>query len=129
MPSVNIRPCSPCAHDRCHLIELDDQLGDAYAVTCDECGARGPMDTDADSALLKGNMRYAATRRRHIWASNACSNAYEYWMSAGGVGAAAPARQPEEIVRCNTQYAACGHFGVHLRAIANVAVLKLGSDG
>ena len=53
-----IRPCPHCAHDRCHLIELDDQPGDAHAVTCDECGTRGPADMTDDMAVFKWNLRY-----------------------------------------------------------------------
>ncbi len=36
-----IRDCPHCAHDRCELVELHDQPGEAYAVHCAECGGRG----------------------------------------------------------------------------------------
>lgn len=55
---IVLTPARTDAHDRCQFIELDDQPGECYAVACEECGARGPMDTDADSAMMKWNMRY-----------------------------------------------------------------------
>ena len=56
MPA-NLRPCPHCAHDRCHVVEAGDaDLG--YAVICDKCGARGPVDGSDDMAASKWNMRY-----------------------------------------------------------------------
>jgi hypothetical protein len=52
-----IRDCPHCAHDRCELIELHDQPGDAYAVHCAECGARGPVDPMPEFAVYKWNRR------------------------------------------------------------------------
>ena len=46
-----IRGCPFCAHDRCELVELDDQPGDAYAVCCGECGARGSVDPMLEAAV------------------------------------------------------------------------------
>jgi len=64
--AAEIRPCPHCAHDRCELHELQDQPDDAWAVWCEECGSRGPVDAAPDIAVTKWNMRYGHETPTHV---------------------------------------------------------------
>lgn len=66
MPADAPRPCPYCAHERCEVREIFDQDEQAFAVTCDECGCRGPVDAAAVFAVLKWNMRYGHEAPTHM---------------------------------------------------------------
>jgi hypothetical protein len=63
MPTIDLRPCSFCAHEALTLVAMGNDSVQRVSVVCMECGAVGPMATADDTpgyAAFLWNQRYGA---------------------------------------------------------------------
>ena len=55
---AGLKPCPFCSHQKTYIYhDIDSELGTAFAIVCDKCGATGPFEDTKQQAIDAWNKR------------------------------------------------------------------------